>query len=277
MSGDERKTLGILGGMGPEATAYFFELVIRLTDAAGRPGSRPRRHPKRSAGPPPDQGHPRGGPEPLALPDRGGAGPRAAGADFAVMPCVTAHYFLPELAARVRIPFVNLLDESRKFLRKEHPGVRKVGLIATTGTVHSGIVSDAFAPRGIEVLIPAEADQARVMEAIYGPKGIKAGFTTGSSRRAVLGVARRLVRNGAPGRHGRMHGDPPGPPGGRPRRALRRTHAHRGAGLRHPGGGPARALPAAGRPSLTLRPESGIKSSTFRKNGGEFFGICSAR
>jgi aspartate racemase len=197
MSGAKRKVLGILGGMGPEATAYFFELIIGLTAAKEDQDHVPviirsdPRVPHRT------KAILESGPSPLPCLIEGANALMAAGADFVVMPCVTAHYFLPELAARVKIPFVNLLDEARDFLRKEHPGVRKVGLVATTGTVRSGIVRDAFAPAGIEVLIPAEADQARVMEAIYGPKGIKAGFTTGKPRRAVLGVARHLVRNGA--------------------------------------------------------------------------------
>ena len=197
MSGAKRKTLGILGGMGPEATAYFFELVIRLTAADEDQDHIPvviqsdPRVPNRT------KAILEGGPSPLPCLIEGARALRAAGADFAVMPCVTAHYFLPKLSARVRLPFVSLLDEARKHLRREHAGVRKVGLVATTGTVRSGIVRDAHALRGIEVLEPAEADQSRVMEAIFGPKGIKAGFTTGSSRRAILGVARRLVRNGA--------------------------------------------------------------------------------
>ncbi len=197
MSGGKRKTLGILGGMGPEATAYFFELVIRLTAADEDQDHVPvvirsdPRVPHRT------KAILEGGPSPLPSLIEGARALRMAGADFAVMPCVTAHYFLPELAARVKLPFISLLDESLNFLRKEHPGVRKVGLIATTGTVRSGIVRDAFTPEEIDVLTPAEADQSGVMEAIYGPKGIKAGFMTGNSRRAVLGVARRLVRNGA--------------------------------------------------------------------------------
>lgn len=197
MSDGRRKILGILGGMGPEATAYFFELIIGLTAAKQDQDHVPviirsdPRVPHRT------KAILEGGPSPLPCLIEGANALRAAGADFAVMPCVTAHYFLPELAARVKIPFVSLLDEARDFLRKEHPGVRKVGLVATTGTVRSGIVRDAFARVGIEVMVPSEADQAGVMEAIYGPKGVKAGFTTGTSRRAVLGVARRLVRNGA--------------------------------------------------------------------------------
>jgi aspartate racemase len=197
MNDGKQKTLGILGGMGPEATAYFFELIIRLTAADEDQDHVPvivrsdPRVPHRT------KAILESGPSPLPSLIKGARALRAAGADFAVMPCVTAHYFLPELAARVKIPFVSLLDESREFLRKEHPGVRKVGLVATTGTVLSGIVREAFAPAGIEVLTPSEADQSRVMEAIYGPKGIKAGFTTGSPRRTVLGVAKRLVREGA--------------------------------------------------------------------------------
>jgi aspartate racemase len=197
MNKGKRKTLGILGGMGPEATAYFFELIIRLTAADKDQEHIPviiwsdPRVPHRT------KAILEGGPSPLPSLIEGARVLRAAGAELAVMPCVSAHYFLPKLAARVKIPFVSLLDESREFLRKEHPVVRKVGLIATTGTVRSGIVRDAFAPAGIRVLTPTEADQSRIMEAIYGPKGIKAGFTTGGPRRAVLGVARRLVREGA--------------------------------------------------------------------------------
>ncbi len=197
MTDGKRKTLGILGGMGPEATAYFFELIIGLTAADEDQGHIPvivwsdPRVPHRT------KAILEGGPSPLPFLIEGARALQAAGADLVVMPCVTAHYFLPELAARVKIPFVNILDESRKFLRKDHPGVRKVGLVATTGTVRSGIVRDAFARAGIEILIPSEPDQSRVMEAIYGPKGIKGGFTTGSPRRAVLGVARRLVLEGA--------------------------------------------------------------------------------
>lgn len=197
MSDGRRKTLGILGGMGPEATAYFFELIIRNTAADEDQDHVPviirsdPRIPHRT------RAILEGGPSPLPFLVEGVKALRAAGADLAVMPCVTAHHFLPELTARVKIPFVSLLDESREFLRKQYPGVRKVGLVATTGTMRSGIVHDALALAGIEVLTPSEADQSRVMEAIYGPKGIKAGFTAGSPRRSVLAVARRLVLEGA--------------------------------------------------------------------------------
>ena len=197
MKGRKRKIVGILGGMGPEATAYFYELIIGLTAAA-----RDQEHVPVIIRADPRVPHRtkailEGGPSPLPSLIEGARALRAAGADFAVMPCVTAHYFLPELGARVKIPFVSLLEESRRFLQGRHPRVRRIGLIATTGTVRSGIVGDAFARAGIEVLAPTDEDQSRIMEAIYGPRGIKAGFRAGAPRRAVLSAARRLVRNGA--------------------------------------------------------------------------------
>lgn len=197
MKGRQPKTVGILGGMGPEATAYFYELIIGLTAARTDQEHVPvivradPRVPHRT------KAILEGGPSPLPSLVAGARALIAAGADFAVMPCVTAHYFLPELRARVKIPFVNLLEESRKTLQKVHPKVRRVGLIATTGTVRSRIVGSSFSRAGIEVLVPAEEDQSKIMKAIYGPRGIKAGFTAGAPRQAVLAVARRLVRNGA--------------------------------------------------------------------------------
>jgi aspartate racemase len=122
---------------------------------------------------------------------------RRAGADIMVMPCVTAHYFLKDVVAQEKAPFVNLLDEARKYTLAAVPGIRKIGLVATTGAVRSGIVRDAFAGAGIEVIVPGEDEQKKVMEAVYGKRGIKAGFTTGRSRRTILGVAKGLIRNGA--------------------------------------------------------------------------------
>jgi len=195
--GARRKTIGILGGMGPEATAYFFDLIVRNT-AAGK-----------------DQEHvpviirsdPRiphrtdailgKGESPVPMLVEGVKALRLAGADFVVMPCVTAHYFLKDVVARENVPFVNLLNEARKHVRAAIPGGRRIGLIATAGTVSTGIVRDAFAGAGIEVIVPGEDEQERVMEAIYGKRGIKAGFTTGQARRLILDVARGLVRRGA--------------------------------------------------------------------------------
>ena len=77
------------------------------------------------------------------------------------------------------------------------PVPRTIGLIATTGTVRSEVVGRAFAAAGIEVLVPSAPDQRKVMTAVYGKKGIKAGVTAGPPREVLLEVAAGLVRRGA--------------------------------------------------------------------------------
>jgi len=197
MSRKKLKTIGVLGGMGPEATAFFLERLIRATAARL------------------DQDHPpviiyslpqvpnrteailSGGPSPVPLLIKGLETLRRAGADFAVMPCVTAHYFFPRLAARSPLPLLNLLDETLAEVRRFRPVPESIGLIATDGTVRSGIVAGLFEQAGIRVIVPSARDQKRVMMAIYGNKGIKAGHVSGAPRETIVSIARELVRGGA--------------------------------------------------------------------------------
>ncbi len=197
MSRKKLKTIGVLGGMGPEAGALFFGRIVAACAA--------RR----------DQDHP-----PVVLyslpqvPDRtsailhGGRSPvpallrglrvlHVAGADFAIIPCVSAHYFLPRIAPRSPLPVVSLIGASLAAVKRLRPVPRTVGLIGTTGTVRSRIVAEAFEAAGIAVIVPPARDQARVMAAIYGRRGIKAGHAAGPPREVLLGAARGLVRRGA--------------------------------------------------------------------------------
>jgi aspartate racemase len=197
MSPAKRKTIGILGGMGPEATALFFELVVRNTLARRDQDHLPvivcdlPQVPDRTAA------ILKGGPSPLPVLRRGLKLLHGAGADFAVMPCVSAHYYYPALAARSPLPIVHLIEETAAAVRKHRPRIGKVGLLATTGTVRSRLIHDVFEAAGIEVLAPDARGQARLMEAIYGPRGIKAGVTSGPPRTAIVGLARALIRAGA--------------------------------------------------------------------------------
>jgi len=193
------KTIGILGGMGPEATAHFFGLVVKNTRAAKDQDHVPVIVYNLPAIPDRTAAILRGGASPLPHLVRGVRALHRAGADFAVIPCVTAHYFHPALAARSSIPVVQLLEETVADVRKRRPRIRVIGLLASDGTVVSRIFHDAFGAAGIEVLVPTPHDQKRVMNAIYGKKGIKAGVTTGLPRKAVLDAAAGLIRAGAQG------------------------------------------------------------------------------
>ena len=192
-----RSVIGILGGMGPEATGYFFNRLIARTAAVR------------------DQDHARvliwSDP---AIPDRtsailgAGESPLPAllhgvrvlergGAGLIVMPCITAHFWAPQVRARARVPFVDLIEETVRIAARSIPGLKAAGLLASTGTVQSGIFHRAFARRGVRVITPGERDQNRIMEAIFGPGGIKAGIKTGRPRAIAGRAARRLIENGA--------------------------------------------------------------------------------
>jgi len=190
-------TVGVLGGMGPEATAYFLDLIIRNTAAAKDQEHVPVMVYSLPQIPHRTDAILHGGRSPLPM-LRHGAGILArAGADFLIMPCLTAHYFLPGLAAASPVPFVDLVEETAVRLRAFRPRIRRVGLLATTGTIESRLFHDAFERSGTTVLTPSGRDLRRLMTAIYGKGGIKSGVITGRPRDVVIAVAAELVRKGA--------------------------------------------------------------------------------
>jgi aspartate racemase len=192
-----RKTIGILGGMGPEATAHFFSLIIKHTAAAKDQDHLPvliynlPQIPERT---PAILGQ---GPSPVPLLRKGARTLARAGADFIVIPCISAHAFLPEIRRASPVPILSLVDESLAGAKKQKPRLRRVGLLASTGTVRSGLFTKTFAKAGIEIITTTEKEQSRVMEAVFGKGGVKAGFTEGRPRKLVLDVARRLIKRGA--------------------------------------------------------------------------------
>ncbi len=119
---------------------------------------------------------------------------RGAGADFIVIPCNTAHYFLEEIRKAVNIEVLDMIRETAHFIKRKLPGVEKAGLLATTATVKTGLYRQALEEQGIEILIPSGADQERVMRAITGVKE-KAGHE--KARRGLSEIAGKLVRDGA--------------------------------------------------------------------------------
>ena len=164
-----KKSIGILGGMGPLATADLFKKIVLLTKAGC------------------DNDHIRIYIDDYAqIPDRttaileGGADPVPAmtdsvkklssiGADVLIMPCNTAHYFLPRLKEVSPIPFISMLEETARTCRESH-GDTPVGLLGTTGTIRSGIYHKALEEQGVPCIAPDEEQQKVLMELIYGVK-----------------------------------------------------------------------------------------------------------
>jgi aspartate racemase len=188
------KTIGILGGMGPEATADLFYRIVKAT-----PVERDQDHPRtivysNSKVPDRTPAITGGGESPLPEMLMAAKNLEGAGAEFLIIPCNTAHYFIEELRSGIGIPVLHMIEMTARQVAMEHPSTKKVGLIATDGTLKSGIYERFFEEAGMEVLLPTPELQERVMDAIY--RHIKRGdLETG--RMISLEVAWDLVGHGA--------------------------------------------------------------------------------
>ena len=167
-----KKILGVIGGLGPMASAYFVRLVTEMTKADT------------------DQEHieiimhscPQIPDRTAYILDRSKENPfdklaevgkRLAdyGADIIAMPCITAHFFQADLVEKVGVPIINAIDETSAYLKAR--GIHDVGIMATNGTVKSGIFERSLAEYGIRAHIPSDEMQQKVMHIIYD--SVKAG------------------------------------------------------------------------------------------------------
>lgn len=167
-----KKTLGILGGMGPLATADLFTKIVTMTKADC------------------DNDHIRifidnnaqikdrtaailhGGQSPLPQLMESAKKLEKMGADCIIMPCNTAHYFLQSLQMQVKVPFLSMIGQAVRVAKQRYPG-QKAGILATTGTLDAGVYSRAFMDEGVEVVLPDEEQRRYLMSVIYD--GVKAG------------------------------------------------------------------------------------------------------
>lgn len=189
--------VGVVGGVGPAATVDFVAKIVRNTAAR-----RDQEHVKLVVEQNPQ------------IPDRTenllGDGPdptialystckklEAADADIIAIPCNTAHAFVERIQPYLSIPVVHMLFETVEHIRKQLPDRRRIGLLATSGTVRSGVYHDVATKAGLELLVPDDEHQNLVMSAIYGAHGVKAGFTEGACVDELLRALASLARRGA--------------------------------------------------------------------------------
>ena len=192
--------IGVLGGMGPEATADLFRKIIKNTEAMRDQGhlrvlidSNPK-IPERTAA------IVGSGESPLPMMIDTAKNLERAGADFIVIPCVTAHYFIEGLREGIAVPVISIIEEVTGEIDRRLPAVRQVGLMATTGTIRAGLFQDRLREKGVEVLFPQPGDQENlVMSAIYGESGIKAGFISLENKGKILRASNALIERGAQG------------------------------------------------------------------------------
>jgi aspartate racemase len=126
----------------------------------------------------------------------------AAGAGFLVVPCNTAHAFHARVQAELAIPWLHLIDHTAAAIARRHPGIARVGVLATDGTLRAALYPRSLIDLGIATLAPSpgSALQREVMDAIYAAGwGIKASGVeiTARARATVLRAVRWLEQRGA--------------------------------------------------------------------------------
>lgn len=191
------KVIGILGGMGPEATVDCFAKIIGNTPAEK------------------DQDHLRviidsnpkvpdrtrailgEGESPVPVLAEGCKALKCAGADFIIIPCVSAHFFLEELRKEAELPILSIFDVVAETIESEYPDIKLVGLMGTTGTIRGGLFQKRLARSGIDTLVCDENTQQQVMNAIYE---IKRGILKQSPehvKSVLIKAAKSLIDRGS--------------------------------------------------------------------------------
>ncbi len=185
--------MGILGGMGPAATADFYDKLVRST-----PATRDQEHLRvviwaDPTVPSRQEALTAGGQDPSPWLEAGVEQLLRCGAQILVVPCNTIHAYLPAVLAGKDVEFISIVDTTVEAVRQMDP-VGRVGLLATDGALASGLFQTAFGRAGLDLVLPVESSQAVLMELVAA---VKTGAAGEAERRQLSGLLAKLAGNGA--------------------------------------------------------------------------------
>ena len=189
------RTVGVIGGMGPEATVDFLRCVVAATPAKDDSGhirvlvdNNPK-IPSRIAALIDGTGE-----DPLPVLIAMARGLEKQGADFLVIPCNTAHYYLPRIAQAVSIPLLDMVALSIAKIATLSPKPRRIGMLASPAVQKVGLYAARLNDAGFTALFPDAAGEARMLDII---RAVKANAVTQEHRADYSAIARALAEQGA--------------------------------------------------------------------------------
>ncbi len=200
------KTIGILGGMGPEATVNCFDKIIKNTPAAADQDhlrvvidSNPK-VPDRTAAIIGD------GESPVPVLVAGCQALERAGAAFIIIPCVSAHVFLTDVQQQIELPILSIYDAVAEAIIRDYFEIKTVGLMGTTGTVSGGMFQERLMQDGIRTVVPDDKMQSNVMAAVYDIKDSETKRSRTEIKADLVAVADSLIAQKPEGAQGIIAG-----------------------------------------------------------------------
>ena len=187
------KTIGIIGGMGPESTIYLMKKIVDYTDAKTEQDhirmlvdNRPQI---------PDRTEYILGKGPSPLPDLVDSANLLVqmGADVLTIACNTAHAFIDEIKSEVKAEFLNMMDLLTSEINKEFPIQSRIGLLATTGAIKINLFQQ-YLNEHILVIPDKNLQEKYIMEAIYGEDSIKVGGDLIKNQKKIIEVIDSLKK-----------------------------------------------------------------------------------
>jgi len=193
--GTAEKTVGVIGGMGPEATVDFLRRIVEATPArddvdhirvlVDNNPKIPSRIAALIA---------RTGEDPTPVLVAMAQGLEHQGADFLTIPCNTAHFYLPAIARSVHIPVLDMIALAIARLGALSPKPKKVGMLASPAVRMVGLYAERLGEAGYEALFPDENGEAAVFTMI---SAVKAKAVDDRVRRDYEHALAGLVESGA--------------------------------------------------------------------------------
>ena len=181
--------LGVIGGMGAEATSYYYDQVVRHTAATCDQEHIDMVVLSKSTMPDRTLAIKTGEhAKLLATMKECAQALESLGCAHIAIPCNTSHYFYDQIQSFTTVPIIHMPRESVRYalagavmgecefdpnLSMPAEPVRKIGIMGTDGTVGAGVYGRECEAVGVEVVYPSEKRQADVMSLIYGD--VKAG------------------------------------------------------------------------------------------------------
>jgi aspartate racemase len=180
------KTVGIIGGLGPETTSEFYLDIIfscQKLSKTERPGI------LISSVPLPYQIE-----EDLILRNTGSERYipyltkeaqrlERAGSDFLVMPCNSLHVFIEDIRKSVSIPVLSIIEETVTFIKNNN--YKRVGIISTSATIQNKLYENAFEKKGIDYVTPNDLQQAKMGKIILN---LVSGLQKNQDREEIINI-----------------------------------------------------------------------------------------